>query len=181
MKRLENKDISLVHSMIPLGSCTMKLNAAAELTVLKQKDLVYLFICFLQPCSWANFNRIHPFAPSNQWKGYVRLLQDLNLFLCEITGYDKISFQPNRYIYKKEVYVDSFLTCFSSGAQGEYAGLRVIRAYHEHRGSPQRRVKKKFMHDFHKIFFSLRFVLFRFLLMEQILHQLVRIVFLRKI
>ncbi|CAF1047626.1 unnamed protein product [Adineta steineri] len=106
MKHLENKDISLVHSMIPLGSCTMKLNAAAELT----------------PVSWAHFNRIHPFAPSTQWKGYVRLLNDLNQFLCEITGYDKISFQPN------------------SGAQGEYAGLRVIRAYHEHNGQPERKI-----------------------------------------
>jgi len=96
MKHLENKDLSLVHSMIPLGSCTMKLNSAAELTVLKQIDF-YLICCFFfQPCSWAHFNRIHPFAPSNQWKGYVRLLNDLNQFLCEITGYDKISFQPNR-------------------------------------------------------------------------------------
>ncbi|CAF4831471.1 unnamed protein product, partial [Rotaria socialis] len=106
MKYLENKDLSLVHSMIPLGSCTMKLNAAAELT----------------PCSWAHFNKIHPFAPATQWKGYAKLINDLDHFLCEITGYDKISFQPN------------------SGAQGEYAGLRVIRAYHEHRGEPQRRV-----------------------------------------
>ncbi|CAF0851034.1 unnamed protein product [Rotaria sp. Silwood1] len=106
MKQLENKDLSLVHSMIPLGSCTMKLNAAAELI----------------PCSWAHINRLHPFAPSSQWKGYARLLKDLDQFLCEITGYDKISFQPN------------------SGAQGEYAGLRVIRAYHEHQGEPQRRI-----------------------------------------
>ncbi|CAF1535032.1 unnamed protein product, partial [Didymodactylos carnosus] len=106
MKHLENKDISLVHSMIPLGSCTMKLNAAAELT----------------PVSWAGFNKIHPFVPKEQWRGYERLLKDLEHYLCEITGYDKISFQPN------------------SGAQGEYAGLRVIRAYHEHRGTPERNV-----------------------------------------
>ncbi|CAF0849210.1 unnamed protein product [Rotaria sordida] len=106
MKHLENKDLSLVHSMIPLGSCTMKLNASAELI----------------PCSWAHFNRIHPFSPSSQWKGYAKLINDLDQYLCEITGYDKISFQPN------------------SGAQGEYAGLRVIRAYHEHRGEPQRQV-----------------------------------------
>jgi glycine dehydrogenase len=97
MKHLENKDLSLVHSMIPLGSCTMKLNAAAELTVLKTNLIFIFFISsHFQPCSWAHFNRIHPFAPSNQWKGYVRLLNDLNQFLCEITGYDKISFQPNR-------------------------------------------------------------------------------------
>jgi len=106
MKHLENKDLSLVHSMIPLGSCTMKLNAAVELA----------------PCSWEHFNKLHPFAPSSQWKGYARLLNDLNQYLCEITGYDKISFQPN------------------SGAQGEYAGLRVIRAYHEHQGAPERKV-----------------------------------------
>ena len=97
MKHLENKDISLVHSMIPLGSCTMKLNAAAELIVLKLiSKFSFSNFSFLQPCSWANFNRLHPFAPPNQWKGYVRLLNDLNQFLCEITGYDKISFQPNR-------------------------------------------------------------------------------------
>jgi glycine dehydrogenase len=96
MKHLENKDISLVHSMIPLGSCTMKLNAAAELTVLKLISLSFSYLFVFQPVSWAHFNRIHPFAPSNQWKGYVRLLNDLNQYLCEITGYDKISFQPNR-------------------------------------------------------------------------------------
>lgn len=93
MKQLENKDISLVHSMIPLGSCTMKLNSTTEMI----------------PCSFRHFTDIHPFAPVEQAKGYHQMFNELERDLCEITGYDKISFQPN------------------SGAQGEYAGLRAIR------------------------------------------------------
>jgi len=95
LKELENKDISLVHSMIPLGSCTMKLNSTSELV----------------PVTWPEFNSLHPFAPMNQARGYQELFQELEKDLCEITGYDSFSFQPN------------------SGAQGEYAGLRAIRAY----------------------------------------------------
>lgn len=96
MKKLENKDISLVHSMIPLGSCTMKLNSTTEMI----------------PCSFRHFTEIHPFAPKSQAKGYQQLFNELEKDLCEITGYDNISFQPN------------------SGAQGEYAGLRAINGYH---------------------------------------------------
>lgn len=106
MKKLENKDISLVHSMIPLGSCTMKLNSTTE----------------MMPCSFRHFTDIHPFAPAEQAQGYHRMFQELERDLCEITGYDKISFQPN------------------SGAQGEYAGLRTIRSYHEHRGEGHRNI-----------------------------------------
>jgi len=106
MKSLENKDISLVHSMIPLGSCTMKLNATTEMI----------------PCSFRHFTDIHPFAPVEQAKGYHQMFRELEKDLCEITGYDKISFQPN------------------SGAQGEYAGLRAIRSYHEHRGDGHRHI-----------------------------------------
>ncbi|KAJ7422897.1 Glycine dehydrogenase (decarboxylating), mitochondrial [Willisornis vidua] len=104
MKRLENKDISLVHSMIPLGSCTMKLNSSAELT----------------PISWREFANIHPFVPLDQAEGYQQLFKDLEKDLCEITGYDKISFQPN------------------SGAQGEYAGLAAIKAYLNAKGEHHR-------------------------------------------
>lgn len=96
MKRLENKDLSLVHSMIPLGSCTMKLNAAAE----------------MMPVSMAEFGQIHPFTPASQVKGYYQLFADLERYLCEATGFEACSLQPN------------------SGAQGEYAGLLTIRAYH---------------------------------------------------
>ncbi len=96
MKRLENKDLSLVHSMIPLGSCTMKLNAAAE----------------MMPVSMAEFGQIHPFTPANQVKGYSQIFADLERYLCEATGFEACSLQPN------------------SGAQGEYAGLLTIRAYH---------------------------------------------------
>ncbi len=99
IKRLENKDLSLMHSMISLGSCTMKLNAASELI----------------PVSWEEFANIHPFAPANQTRGYKKILDDLSKWLCDITGFTACSFQPN------------------SGAQGEYAGLLVIRAYHESR------------------------------------------------
>lgn len=106
MKKLENKDVSLVHSMIPLGSCTMKLNATTE----------------MMPCSFRHFTDIHPFAPVEQAKGYHQMFSELEKDLCEITGYDKISFQPN------------------SGAQGEYAGLRAIRSYHEHRNESQRNI-----------------------------------------
>jgi glycine dehydrogenase len=106
IKRLENKDLSLVHSMISLGSCTMKLNAATE----------------LYPVSWPEFAGIHPFAPSNQVEGYKQIIDELELDLCEITGFAGMSFQPN------------------SGAQGEYAGLLVIRAYHLSRGDVQRNV-----------------------------------------
>ncbi|MFA6275245.1 MAG: aminomethyl-transferring glycine dehydrogenase [Pedobacter sp.] len=97
IKRLENKDLSLVHSMISLGSCTMKLNAASELL----------------PLTWPEFTEIHPFAPLSQAKGYLEVIDELSKDLCEITGFKAISFQPN------------------SGAQGEYAGLMVIKAYHK--------------------------------------------------
>ena len=106
IKRLENKDLSLVHSMISLGSCTMKLNAASE----------------LYPVSWPEFAGIHPFAPANQVEGYMQIIDELDRDLCEITGFAGMSFQPN------------------SGAQGEYAGLLVIRAYHLSRGDVQRNV-----------------------------------------
>jgi glycine dehydrogenase len=106
IKRLENKDLSLVHSMISLGSCTMKLNAASELL----------------PLTWPEFAHIHPFVPVEQAKGYAELIEQLNKDLSEITGFAKMSFQPN------------------SGAQGEYAGLMVIRAYHIANGQPNRNV-----------------------------------------
>jgi len=106
IKKLENKDLSLVHSMISLGSCTMKLNATAEMV----------------PVTWPEFGGIHPFAPLDQTKGYQMLFNDLVDWLSEITGFDDVSLQPN------------------SGAQGEYAGLMVIRAYHESRGDMQRNV-----------------------------------------
>ncbi len=99
IKRLENKDLALNHSMIPLGSCTMKLNAASELF----------------PLSWSEFSNIHPFAPVNQARGYHIMFHELEESLCEITGFQGMSLQPN------------------SGAQGEYAGLMVIRAYHHSR------------------------------------------------
>lgn len=104
MKKLENKDISLVHSMIPLGSCTMKLNSTTEMI----------------PCSYRHFTDIHPFAPITQTEGYKLLFRELEKDLCEITGYDNVSLQPN------------------SGAQGEYAGLRAIRGYHEARNEAHR-------------------------------------------
>lgn len=106
LKRLENKDLSLVHSMIPLGSCTMKLNAASELI----------------PITWSSFCDIHPFAPVDQAQGYYEMLSNLEKDLCEATGFAAVSLQPN------------------SGAQGEYAGLMVIRAYHESRGDFDRKV-----------------------------------------
>jgi glycine dehydrogenase len=106
IKRLENKDLSLVHSMISLGSCTMKLNAASELL----------------PITWPEFASIHPFAPADQVQGYKEIIDTLNADLCDITGFAAMSFQPN------------------SGAQGEYAGLMVIRAYHLANGDTQRTV-----------------------------------------
>ena len=106
IKRLENKDISLVHSMISLGSCTMKLNAASE----------------LYPISMAEFANIHPFVPLYQSKGYQIVFNELEKALCEITGFEAVSFQPN------------------SGAQGEYAGLMVIDHYHKSRGDEHRNV-----------------------------------------
>lgn len=106
IKRLENKDFSLTHGMIPLGSCTMKLNAASE----------------LMPLSWPEFAHIHPFAPADQVKGYLKMLDVLERDLSEITGFHTTSLQPN------------------SGAQGEYAGLMVIRAYHKSRGDHHRKI-----------------------------------------
>jgi glycine dehydrogenase len=106
IKRLENKDLSLVHSMISLGSCTMKLNAAAELL----------------PITWPEFAHIHPFVPTNQAQGYYEIIEKLNKDLSEITGFAAMSMQPN------------------SGAQGEYAGLMVIRAYHIANGNGHRNV-----------------------------------------
>jgi len=106
LKSLENKDLSLVHSMIALGSCTMKLNATTEMI----------------PLSWPEFAGLHPFAPLEQARGYEQLFEELEHQLCEITGFDAVSLQPN------------------SGAQGEYAGLMTIRAYHEHRGDSRRNV-----------------------------------------
>jgi glycine dehydrogenase len=106
IKRLESRDLSLTASMIPLGSCTMKLNAAAEMF----------------PVSWPEFAKIHPFAPLAQARGYQILFQNLEDWLAEITGFAGISLQPN------------------AGSQGEYAGLLVIRAYHESRDDAHRNV-----------------------------------------
>ncbi|MBA3023022.1 MAG: aminomethyl-transferring glycine dehydrogenase [Gammaproteobacteria bacterium] len=106
IKRLENKDLSLTHSMISLGSCTMKLNAASEMLGL----------------TWPAFANLHPFVPLEQAEGYAELIAGLDADLSEITGFAKMSFQPN------------------SGASGEYAGLLVIQAYHRSRGEAQRNV-----------------------------------------
>ncbi|OQR78771.1 glycine dehydrogenase-like [Tropilaelaps mercedesae] len=106
MKQLENKDISLVHSMIPLGSCTMKLNSTTE----------------MMPCSMPEIAHMHPFVPLDQAAGYLEMFEQLEKDLCEITGYDKISFQPN------------------SGAQGEYAGLMTIAEYFKSKGELHRNV-----------------------------------------
>ena len=103
---LESKDFSLVHGMIPLGSCTMKLNAASEMI----------------PLSWIHWSKIHPFAPQDQTEGYQFIVRELSKYLCEITAFDACSLQPN------------------SGAQGEYAGLLTIKAYHESRGDQHRDV-----------------------------------------
>ncbi len=104
--RLQSKDLSLVHSMIPLGSCTMKLNATSEMI----------------PVTWPGFGKLHPFAPKEQWKGYAELFRTLEQWLCEVTGFAAVSLQPN------------------AGSAGEYAGLMVIRAYHQHRGEANRTV-----------------------------------------
>ncbi|MGA9116938.1 MAG: aminomethyl-transferring glycine dehydrogenase [Bacteroidota bacterium] len=106
IKTLENRDLSLVHAMIPLGSCTMKLNAAAELL----------------PVTWPAFSGIHPFVPREQAEGYGILIRELEQALCAMTGLAAASLQPN------------------SGAQGEYTGLLVIRAYHARRGESHRNV-----------------------------------------
>ena len=105
IKRLENKDLSLVHSMIPLGSCTMKLNAASELMAITHPQ----------------FANLHPFAPVQQAAGYHEMFRQLSLDLSESTGFAGVSLQPN------------------SGAQGEYAGLMVIKAFHESNGDTQRK------------------------------------------
>ncbi len=106
LHRLQAKDLSLTTSMIPLGSCTMKLNATAEML----------------PISWPEWNQLHPFAPVEQAQGYQQLFADLAAMLAEITGFDAICLQPN------------------AGSQGEYAGLLVIRQYHQSRGESQRDV-----------------------------------------
>jgi glycine dehydrogenase len=106
IKSLETKDLSLAHSMIALGSCTMKLNATAEMA----------------PITWSEFSRMHPFAPTDQVGGYMQIFDELNQWLSEITGFAAMSLQPN------------------AGAQGEYAGLMVIRAYHIDRGEGYRNV-----------------------------------------
>jgi len=106
LKLLESRDLSLTRSMIPLGSCTMKLNATAEML----------------PVTWPAFGRLHPFAPRTQAAGYTQIFQELEAMLAEITGFPGVSLQPN------------------SGAQGEYAGLQVIKAYHEARGEGHRNV-----------------------------------------
>jgi glycine dehydrogenase len=106
IRRLERRDIGLDTSMIPLGSCTMKLNAATEML----------------PVTWEPFSRVHPFAPVDQVQGYAEIFRDLEAALCEITGFAAVSLQPN------------------SGAQGEFAGLMVIRGYHRSRGEGHRDV-----------------------------------------
>src|SRR5687768_8025137 len=106
IRSLERKDVGLDTSMIPLGSCTMKLNAASE----------------MYPLSWEEFSRMHPFAPADQTEGYRQITDELEQALCEITGFAAVSLQPN------------------SGAQGEFAGLEVMRAYHQSRGEGARDV-----------------------------------------
>ncbi len=106
LKRLENKDLSLTHSMIPLGSCTMKLNAAAEMAAI----------------TWKEFTDIHPFAPSDQAEGYLEIFKELEKDLSTITGLPAVTLQPN------------------SGAQGEFTGLMVIRAYHQSRNEGHRNI-----------------------------------------
>ncbi len=106
LRRLESKDLSLTTSMIPLGSCTMKLNATSEMV----------------PVSWAEFSKLHPFAPADQSQGYRDLFRQLEAWLAEITGFDAVSLQPN------------------AGSQGEYAGLLAITAWHASRAQAHRRV-----------------------------------------
>jgi glycine dehydrogenase len=106
LKTLEKKDLGLDVAMIPLGSCTMKLNAAAE----------------MMPITWPEFGRLHPFAPPEQARGYAQIFKELEAALCQCTGFAAVSLQPN------------------AGSQGEYAGLMVIRAYHQDRGQPGRNI-----------------------------------------
>ncbi|WP_336279615.1 aminomethyl-transferring glycine dehydrogenase [Bartonella sp. CB175] len=106
LRRLSDKDLALDRAMIPLGSCTMKLNAAAE----------------LMPLSWLTVAHVHPFVPKEDAAGYLEMMSQLNAWLCEITGFAQVSFQPN------------------SGAQGEYAGLLAIHRYYQFRGEHQRTV-----------------------------------------
>tara|TARA_R110000782_G_scaffold57258_34_gene119889 strand:- start:4249 stop:7176 length:2928 start_codon:yes stop_codon:yes gene_type:complete len=106
IQRLQSRDLSLTHSMIPLGSCTMKLNATSEMV----------------PVTWPQFAHMHPFAPREQWEGYAEIFAQLEAWLAEITGFTAVSLQPN------------------AGSQGEYAGLLVIKAYHEHQGNHHRDV-----------------------------------------
>jgi glycine dehydrogenase len=106
MRKLSDRDLALDRAMIPLGSCTMKLNATSEMI----------------PLTWPEFSNLHPFAPREQASGYHALFERLQKWLCDMTGYDAISLQPN------------------SGAQGEYAGLLAIRGYHAERGEPHRNV-----------------------------------------
>src|SRR3546814_6880889 len=104
MRALADKDLAMDRTMIPLGSCTMKLNATAEMI----------------PITWPEFGQIHPLAPGDQTEGYEELVNGLEKMLAEITGYDAVSFQPN------------------SGAQGEFAGLMAIRAWHASRNEGHR-------------------------------------------
>ena len=104
LKKLEDRDLSLTAAMIPLGSCTMKLNATSEMI----------------PITWRGFNELHPFAPRSQTQGYATLFRQLEEWLAQITGFVRVSLQPN------------------AGSQGEFAGLLVIRAYHQHRGESHR-------------------------------------------
>lgn len=106
LRELSDRDIALDRAMIPLGSCTMKLNASSEML----------------PISWPEFANVHPFVPLDQAEGYLQMIGELEDMLCEITGYDAVSVQPN------------------SGAQGEYAGLLAVRAYHSSRGEGQRNI-----------------------------------------
>lgn len=106
LKRLENRDLSLAHSMISLGSCTMKLNATTQMI----------------PVTWPEFSILHPFSPKDQWEGYQDLFDHLESWLATLTGFHSVSLQPN------------------SGAQGEYAGLLTIKAYHDSRGDSHRNI-----------------------------------------
>ena len=106
LRSLADKDLALDRTMIPLGSCTMKLNATSEML----------------PVTWPGFSQIHPLAPEAQWAGYAKLIEDTERMMCAATGYDAVSLQPN------------------AGSQGEYAGLLVIRAYHESRGEGHRNI-----------------------------------------
>ena len=103
---LQSRELSLAHSMIPLGSCTMKLNATSEML----------------PVTWPEFAHMHPFAPREQWEGYAVLFDQLEAWLCEITGFEGVSLMPN------------------AGSQGEFTGLLTIKAYHEHHGQGNRKV-----------------------------------------